>query len=333
LCAAICAAAAAILIAQGGGTGLGLLLLRNSREDEAQADGLGVRYASRAGWDPAGIPRMLTTLGRIEETSDSKGVPNWLATHPQPEDRVQRVQAAVREAEAGDRKFKTDRDAYLQRMKGLVWGDNPEQGIVRGTSFLHKGLRFAFDLPSGWSIQNGQTQAAAKQPGGQSAMVLEQVRRPQGRTIEDTAIITMQNAGFRQVDGGPATINGLQAYLGTYVGALRNFGRVQMRLLFVRNNQSVYFVAGIAPIDEYPNMSATFSRSLESFRGMSAADAERLQPNRIDLYTAREGDTWQSIAERQSKGIIKPATLAIMNGHPVNDQPPPGERLKIVVDD
>jgi predicted Zn-dependent protease len=66
---------------------------------------------------------------------------------------------------------------------------------------------------------------------------------------------------------------------------------------------------------------------------MSAADAERLQPNRIDLYTATQGDTWQSIAERQSKGIIKATTLAIMNGHPVNDQPPPGERLKIVVGD
>ena len=50
------------------------------------------------------MPRMLTTLGRIEEASDSKGVPNWLATHPAPDDRVQRVQAAVREAEARRRR-------------------------------------------------------------------------------------------------------------------------------------------------------------------------------------------------------------------------------------
>src|SRR5205085_1455534 len=102
-------------IAQAGGAGLGVLLLKNSRDDEAEADGLGVRYISRAGWDPAGIPRMLTTLGRIDETSDSKGVPNWMQTHPQPEDRVQRVQAAVREAEAGSQRFTTDRNGYLQR--------------------------------------------------------------------------------------------------------------------------------------------------------------------------------------------------------------------------
>ncbi|HXD74863.1 MAG TPA: M48 family metalloprotease [Vicinamibacterales bacterium] len=319
-------------IAEAGGSGLGLLLLKNSRDDEAQADGLGVRYASRAGWDPAGIPRMLTTLGRIEEASDSKGVPNWLQTHPQPDDRVQRVQAAVREAEAGATKFVENHDAYLQRMKGLVWGDNPEQGIVRGSSFLHKGLRFSFEFPAGWSIENGSTAVVAKQPGTNDLMLLQQVRRP-ARTVEDTAIITMQNAGFRAVEGAPRSVNGLDGYVGSYVGVLQNYGRVQLRALFVRNNQDTYLVAGIAPIDAYPNVVSTFDRSLDSFRSMSPADAERLQPNRIDLYTAKQGDTWQSIAERQSKGIIKATTLAIMNGHPVNDQPPPGERLKIVVGD
>lgn len=320
-------------IAQGGGAGLGLLLLRNSRDDEAQADQLGVRYTSRAGWDPAGIPRMLTTLGRIEETSDSKGVPNWLATHPAPDDRVQRVQAAVREAENAAPKFTTDHEGYLQRLTGLVWGDSPEQGIVRGSSFLHKGLRIAFDCPPGWSIENGQTQVTAKEPGGRSVIVLEQIRRPVGRTIEDVAVVSMQNAGFRQIDGAARTVNGLEGYLGTYAGTLQSLGRVQMRVLHVRSDRGVYLVAGIAPVDAYPDVSATLTKSLESFRGMSAADAERLQPNRIALYTARQGDTWQSIAERQSKGIIKAATLAIMNGHPVNDQPPPGERLKIVVGD
>jgi predicted Zn-dependent protease len=108
---------------------------------------------------------------------------------------------------------------------------------------------------------------------------------------------------------------------------------VQLRALFVQNDRSMYLVAGVAPIDSYPAMASTFSRSLESFRTMSAADAERLRPNRVALYTAKQGDTWQGLAEHESKGIIKATTLAIMNGHPVNDQPAPGERLKIVVGD
>jgi predicted Zn-dependent protease len=322
--------------AQAASTGLGLLFLKYGRDDEAQADQLGVRYTSRAGWDPAGIPRMLTTLGRIEEASDSKGVPNWLATHPPAEDRVQRVQAAVREAEVGAQattKFTTDRDGYQKRVDGIVWGDNPEQGIVRASSFLHKGLRFAFDFPEGWTIENGQSQVAAKEPGGRSVMVLMPVQRAQGRSIEDIAIITMQNAGFRQIDGAPTTVNGVEGYLGTYVGAVQSLGRVQARVLHVRHDRSVYLVAGLAPVDEYPRVIGAFSKSLQSFRGLSPADAESIRPNRVGLYTARSGDTWQGLAERQSKGIIKATTLAIMNGHPVNDQPQPGERLKIVVGD
>ena len=97
--------------------------------------------------------------------------------------------------------------------------------------------------------------------------------------------------------------------------------------------EQLYVVAAIAPVDTYPKVDAVFTKSLNSFRALSAADAERLQPNRVGLYTARQGDTWQGIAEHESKGTIKATTLAIMNGHPVNDQPQPGERLKIVIGD
>src|SRR6476659_5127659 len=59
--------------------GLGVLFLKFSREFELQADQLGVRYASRANWDPAGVPDMLATLGRLDEASgQTKGLPNWL---------------------------------------------------------------------------------------------------------------------------------------------------------------------------------------------------------------------------------------------------------------
>jgi predicted Zn-dependent protease len=83
-------------------------------------------------------------------------------------------------------------------------------------------------------------------------------------------------------------------------------------------------------MDLYEREEQAFSKTIESFRELSRADAEAVRPNRIDLYTARAGDTWQSLSERD-KGLAKATTLAIMNGHAVNDQPRPGERLKIVV--
>ena len=93
----------------------------------------------------------------------------------------------------------------------------------------------------------------------------------------------------------------------------------------------MFVVAGIASPDAYARVEPSFSRTIRSFRPLTAAEAESIHPNRIDFYTTRDGDTWQSIAERAGRGVVRATTLAIMNGHAVNEQPRPGERLKIVV--
>ena len=309
---------------------LGVLFLKYGRDDELQADQLGVRYASRSGWDPAGIPAMLTTLGRLDEATDNKGVPNWLSTHPAPENRVQQVQAAVGQASITTASRGTDRADYLRRVDGLIYGDNPEQGVVQGRRFLHAKLRFAVDFPDGWDVINGQTQVVAREPGAEVFMLLQVIDRPIGRDLEDIALRNMERAGFRVVNGGPSTINGLDAFLGTFAGTINDVGRVGVRAAFVAHNRTVFMMAGIAPVASYDRYEPEITTSLRSFRPLTSAEAERIHPNRIDLYTARQGDTWQSIAQRQG-GVIKPATLAIMNGHAVNEQPRAGERLKIVV--
>ena len=318
-------------LAQLGETGLGLLMLKNSRDDELEADSLGAKYAARAGWDPDGIPQMLTTLARIEEASDDKGVPNWMQTHPVAEDRVERVQAAVRDAEQGATRFTTDHDGYTKRLDGLVYGDNPNQGVVRGASFLHGALRFAVDFPDGWDVTNGASEVVAKEPGGTSVVVVEPLTHPTGRTLRQVAIYAMEPAGFTPLSGGQTSINGLDAFVGTYAGTMPRLGRVEVRAAHLVHDGRVYLVAGIAPLAQYDRLDPLFSKSVNSFRPLTRAGAERLEPNTIGFYTAKAGDTWPSIAARAGQGTIKAATLAIMNGHAVDDQPRAGERLKIVV--
>lgn len=75
---------------------LGMLFLKYGRDDELEADGLGAQYAVRGKWDPAGVPGMLSTLGRLDEAAgDTRGVPNWLATHPHPLVRVAAIAPQV----------------------------------------------------------------------------------------------------------------------------------------------------------------------------------------------------------------------------------------------
>jgi predicted Zn-dependent protease len=112
---------------------------------------------------------------------------------------------------------------------------------------------------------------------------------------------------------------------------MQRIGTVTVRAAHLRHDRGVYLVAGIAPADSYDRAEPGFIKTIESFRTMAPGEAESIRPNLIALYTARPGDTWQAIAGRAGKEIVKPTTLAIMNGHAVDDQPQPGERLKIVV--
>ena len=144
-------------------TALGVLFLKYGRDDELQSDRLGAGYALAGGWDPAGVPGMLSTLGRLDEAAgDRKGIPNFLSTHPDPLARVQEITPEVQQMRTNRPGLVTDREALLRRVDGLIYGDNPDQGITRGRTFLHPPLRFRLDFPEQWEIANTPQQVVAR---------------------------------------------------------------------------------------------------------------------------------------------------------------------------
>ena len=313
--------------------GLGVLFLKFGRDDELQADALGAEYAAGGGWDPEQVPAFLTTLARIAEVTDRNGVPNWLSTHPQPENRAARVGETVTKVRiaADGTQWTVDRDGYLARIDGLVFGDNPEDGIVRGNLFLHPPLRFALEFPDGWEITNSDEQVVAQEPGNKVFMVLRTIEPRLTRSLDQVAQQHMRESGYKATDVTTATIGGMQAVVGTYEGNASGIGKVMARGAHVVLGRSTFFIGGIASPDIFPRVSADFDRAIQSFRQMSQDEADAVKPNLIDLYTVREGDTWQSIAQRAGKGLVSANTLAIMNNHAIDQQPKPGTRLKIVV--
>jgi predicted Zn-dependent protease len=161
-------------------------------------------------------------------------------------------------------------------------------------------------------------------------MLLEAVPMPRGANIENIATGSMQNAGFRPISGTRTTINGLDAFVGVYQGQLEGLGNVTVRAAHIVHGGNVYMVAGFTAPNLFQQADTAFQASIRSFKAISAAEAESIHPNRIDIYVVRAGDTWQSVAER-SGGVIKPSTLAIMNGAEPGSQPRAGSRIKIVV--
>jgi predicted Zn-dependent protease len=310
---------------------LGLLFLKYGREDESQADRLGAGYESAGGWDPAGVPGMLSTLGRLDEAAGNrKGVPNWLSTHPDPLRRVAEIQPTVQKLKAGRTNFITDRDSLLRRVDGVIFGENPEQGITRGTTFLHPPLRFRIDFPAKWAVANSPRQVVAQAPDADVFMLLQVVTMPQGRTAQEVAVSSMQGAGFRLVEGERTTINGLEAFVGSYEGQIEELGIVGSRAAHILHNGAYYLVAGLVSADRFRTDDATFLGSIRSFRPLTAAEAAAIKPFRLDLYDVRAGDTWAGLAER-SGGAVRSTTLAVMNHSSPDSQPQPGTRIKIVV--
>jgi predicted Zn-dependent protease len=311
-------------------TGLALLFLKHGREDELQADRLGVEYAGKSGWDPQAVPDFLNTLARVGEETDRSGVPNWLATHPHPEDRVVRARAAIKELNVASAGAAVERERYLRQVDGIIFGDNPEDGIVRRDEFLHPAMRFAVRFPTEWTVSNSAQQVVARSPRGDLHMILQLEQQVQGRNIEQIAVTSMRRRGLEPLEGGRTEINGLDAFIGTYRGQLQNVGTVGVRGAHILHNNQVYLLVGLAQADAYSAAVETFTRSIRTFRPLSRAEAADIHPNRVDLYVVRQGDTWASIAAR-ADNLVKASTLAIMNDHSVDQPPRPGNRIKIVV--
>ena len=310
---------------------LGLLFLKYGRDDELQADQLGARYEATGGWDPSGVPGMLATLGRLDEAAgERKGIPNWLSTHPEPLARVAEIAPTVTTLKTGRTDFVTNREALERRLDGVIFGDNPEQGVTRGSTFLHPPLRFRIDFPRSGTWPTVRSRSSRKRRTRMCSCCCRWSPKPQGQTVRDVALAHMQAAGLRRVQGERTTINGLDAFVGSYQGQIEGLGDVASRAAHIAHGGTYYMVAGLVAPAGFTQVDGAFTTAIRSFRALTAAEAEAIRPSRVDFYIVREGDTWASLAER-SGGAIRPTTLAVMNHTAPDAAPRVGARIKIVV--
>ncbi len=308
----------------------GLLFLKNGRDAELEADRLGVGYAAGSGWNPSGMAGMLNTLGRLSEASgSSRGVPNFLSTHPLPEDRVEKVQSAANAARTSS-STRVNADGFARRIDGLVFGDSREQGIIRGRDFLHPILRMALQFPQGWQISNGAQQVVAQPEGDQPMAVMMEIVEDGGRGPAQAGRARMAQAELTERAGESTTINGLPAFVGVWSGGTGQEAIVA-RVAFISHAGRLYQVAGVAAENAFSQADPTFRQVIGSFRGLSAAEADRVQPARVDFQTVRSGDTWASLA-RLSGGAVTASALAIMNGADPSSTPKAGTRVRVVIE-
>ena len=305
-----------------------------SRDQEYQADTLGLRYLLSAGYDPQGGPGILAALGRATaleariQGRDQRQTPEWASTHPLSENRVRR---AISEAQRTGR-LNTgirNRDQFLNTLEGIYIGDDPVQGVIEGRTFRHPDLRIFFAVPQGYLMQNSTREVSIQGSAGQAQFSGGQYSGPLETYI---ARVIQQLTGGRQQVQIPqprrTVVNGIPAAY-TTTRASTGSGAVDVSVFaFQWGPNTVYHYvmltragAGLGP----------FAEMIQSTRHLTAAEAASIRPRMIDVVTVRPGETVQTLASRMAYPNFRLERFMALNGLNANTPLAPGQKVKIVV--
>jgi predicted Zn-dependent protease len=306
-----------------------LATLKYSRGQETEADNLGIQYLAGAGYDPHAMAAVLQNLAAqnaLDSQLQGRGdatIPAWASTHPDP---ASRVRAAM--TRAGSATGVTNRDTFLTRIDGLMYGDDPRQGVIEGNTFIHPDMRLTFSVPNGYYMINGTDAVSINGQGGQAQLSTG----PYSGNLETYVRQVFQSIGGQNAQLAPqslqrSTINGLPVLFGT---ARVNTGRSTVDVTVVgyefSRNEAFHFAA-ITPAGR----ASVFNSMFNSMRRITQAEASRVVPRVLDVVTAGRNDTVQTLASRMAYTDAQAERFRVLNGLTANAQVVPGQRYKIVV--
>ena len=293
--------------------GLGLLLLKFSREDERQADVLGIDYMTKVGYDPDQMSKFFQLMLSMEEES-GKAIPSWLSSHPTTPERIQATSESAARVKQGSavRDFKINANEFLPRLEGLVYGENPREGFVENGKFYHPDLRFQLDIPNGWKTQNTQSVVIFSEPSGGAVIQLSMASSQLGQTPETVGQNIGRMEGTQLLAGQTDRINGNQAFLGQY-SVQSDSGTIGVLAAFISYGGHIYQLAGLAPNATFSRYASSINPVLRSFRELTDQRLLGRQPDRIRMYRARRGETLRGLVNSTGQGLVKVEDLVLIN--------------------
>jgi predicted Zn-dependent protease len=324
------------VLQQGIGQGAQAFTAKFSRTQEFEADDLGIRYITAAGYDPGASASLLASLGaatsleaRAVGRDDQRSAPAWAQTHPLSEERVRR---STQRAQATGR-FGTglrNRDQFLAQVDGVLVDDDPRQGIVEGNDFLHPDLRLGFTIPAGYGMQNGTRAVSITGSNGQAQFSTGQFNGNLGTYIGQVfqSIAGGQSGQLQIPQPRSTTVNGIPAAY-TTASARTQSGVVDVTVFAYQwdQNTAYHFVtltrggSGIGP----------FGPMFGSLRRLTAQQAASIRPRVIDVVTVRPGETVQSLAGRMAYNDLKLERFLTLNGLRADSRLAAGQKVKLVV--
>ncbi|MES2337081.1 MAG: M48 family metalloprotease [Pseudomonadota bacterium] len=318
------------LLGKGAQQAAGLYTLKYGRDQEYQADTLGVRYVAASGYNPAAAPLILNQLG-AESALDARiagrsanAVPGWLSTHPNSADRVARARTLAQQSGRAVPAAAQD-TAYLRMLDGLPYDDDPAQGVIDGQIFRHPAMRFKFTAPAGYTIANAADAVTVQGQRGQAQLSAT-------GTSSDLAGVVAQRfqALGGQIDAGQirnVTIGGRRAATATITAAANN-QRVDATVVAVGFPNATYSWTIVTPAG---SGIGPFDPLLASFTTLADAEARTIRGKRIRIVTVKAGDTIDTLARQMAYPDFQRDRFLTLNGLDAGAPLRPGTLVKLVV--
>jgi len=314
-----------------------LYLLSFSREQEFEADQLGVKVLARTGYAPIAMADFLQSLNdqsalenQIAGQAGAEKQTDFFATHPRTMDRVER---AIQEAGGNQNPNAPRRRAeYLQALDGMMYGDDPKQGIIRGRTFSHPGLKFTFEVPADFRLINGEKAVVAVGPNG-ARIQFDSDASAKAAGADPLAYLTRTWAPNLQLQGAERlTVNGLPAASGR-ARVQSQQQTMDVRLVAIRLPAGRFdrFIF-LTPPQATAGLAEAMQRTTYSYHILSAAEAAAVKALRIKMVTVRTGDTPESLARGMPLPQLPLERFRVLNGLKPGDALKPGQRVKVIVE-
>jgi predicted Zn-dependent protease len=285
--------------------GLGILFLKFGRDDENQSDELGLRYMTRAGYDPYEMPKVFNTLDRVSGDHGMRGTPEWMSTHPNPGNRVKNIDARIGKLPPEQRRGTVGRESYMQRIEGLIYDDDPRQGYTIGQTYYHPELAFKLDFPDEWRIINQRQAVGALSPNRDAAVVLTLSDKESPRAAFE-AFFSQQ--GVQRGSSEGRNLYSFSAY-DPQTGANTANGLIG----FLNHDGRIYQLMGYTAPETWHTYGSSMKISMASFQNVTQRRYLDVEPKRIDTVKLEQTMTFAEFTKRYPSNA-ESSELAIING-------------------
>ena len=314
--------------AQQASQGLGLLFLKFGRDDERQSDELGVEYSSKIGYDAHEMAGFFTTLERSSAKSGAEELPDFLSTHPNPGSRNVTVNKLATEwnQKLSLTNPQVNRNSYLQRIDGMIYGEDPKQGFVENNAFYHPVLKFKFQIPTGWRHQNSPQVFQMAPTNGKAMMMLTMAP---GKTLQEAASAILQQNNLTLVDSREITVNGLRA-IAMVADQKQEQGTLRTLSYVIQQGENIYHMLGVSTAADFANYNQYFTNSMQSFSTLTDAAKINKKADRVRIKTVKQASTLDQALRNFNTPASKLEELAILNGMKLTDRLTSGTLIKVI---